>query len=344
MQRVKGYPIVATASLCSKASYLATIGLVLGLLPGNAVVAQPYPSGPVRIVTQAAAGSAIDVLLRVVSNEMAKAWTAGVIVENRAGGGGAIAAGIVAGAPKDGHTLLHAAASLYTVYPAESAKPALNPDRDLVPVGYLGDLPLIVAVPKSQSLKTLGQLVALARKSPGALNIGTNGTGTFPWFAASLLVDKAVAPMTIVPYARGGAPAILNDMLGGRIHSTVEAFSGLKGALDGGELRALAVTTATRLPGLPDLPTAGETVTGFSAVGWSLLAAPAGTPEVVINAIDRAVKVALASTKVREQLANLGVFPRPMTPAELRQFITAEQNMWLPRVKAHVAAIAESKL
>lgn len=333
---------MSTSLLASKISCLAVIGSGVGMLLSDAARAQPYPSRPVKIVTQAAAGSAIDVLLRVVSNQMAKSWTSGVVIENRAGAGGALAAGTVAGAAKDGYTLLHAAASLYTVYPAESAKPALDPDRDLVPVAYMGDLPLVIAVPKSQPSMTLGQLIGEARKAPGVLNVGTNGTGTFPWLAATLLIEKAGAPMTIVPYARGGAPAILNDILGGRLHVTVEAVSGLKGAVESGELRPLAVTTASRLPGLPNLPTAAETVPGFTALGWSVLAAPAGTPEAVMNEIDRAVKTALADAKVREQLANLSVYPRTKTATELRQFITTEQQTWWPRVRAH-AATASSK-
>lgn len=333
---------MSTSLLASKISSFAIIGTGLGLPIGDAALAQPYPSHAVKIVTQAAAGSAIDVLLRVVSNQMAKSWTSGVVIENRAGAGGALAAGTVAGAAKDGYTLLHAAASLYTVYPAESAKRALDPDRDLVPVAYMGDLPLVIAVPKSQPSMTLGQLIGEARKAPGALNVGTNGTGTFPWLAATLLIEKAGAPMTIVPYARGGAPAILNDILGGRLHVTVEAISGLKGAVESGELRSLAVTTASRLPGLPNLPTAAEAVPGFTALGWSVLVAPAGTPEAVINEIDRAVKTALADAKVREQLANLSVYPRTMTATELRQFITTEQQTWWPRVRAH-AATASTK-
>ncbi|MFM9941247.1 MAG: Bug family tripartite tricarboxylate transporter substrate binding protein [Hyphomicrobiaceae bacterium] len=313
---------------------LAAICLACVTQPTRAEAAEPFPTRPVKIVTQAAAGSALDVLTRIVADRLSKTWTAGVVVENRPGAGGALAAGAVTSAVKDGHTLLHAAASIYTILPAEAAKPAIDPDRDLVPVAHMGDLPLVIAVPKASRITTLAALISEAKTSPGKLNVGTNGAGSFPWLAASLLIEKTGASMTIVPYARGGAPAILNDLLGERLHLTVEAISGLKGALDSGQLRALAVTSASRLPGFKEVPTVAETTPGFTAIGWSILAAPAGTPDAIVAEIDKATSAAMADPLVKERLANLGVFPRAMAPAELRTFIAGEQRIWWPLVKA----------
>lgn len=327
--------------LASRITALAVAGSMLGLLPSTPIRAETYPSRPVKIVTQAAAGSALDVLVRVAANQMTKAWPAGVVVENKPGAGGAVAAQAVISAPKDGYTLMHAGASLYTILPAESDKPPINPDRDLVAVAHLGDLPLIIAVPNGHPALTLSQLMADARKSPGKLTVGTNSAGSLPWFAASLLAEKAEVPLSIVPYARGGAPAILNDLLGDRLHATVEAVTGLKGALESGQLRALAVTTPERVPGLSDLPTVAETIPGFSATGWSLLAAPIGTPEAVLGEIERAVKAAYSDPAVRQQLANLSVYPRNLTASELRKLIAEEQRIWWPRVKAHAATASK---
>lgn len=220
--------------------------------------------------------------------------------------------------------------------PVETPKPEIDPGRDLVPIAHIGDLPLVVAVPKDSRAATLAALLAEAKASPGKLNVGTNSVGSFPWLAASLLNEKTGASMTIVPYARGGAPAILNDLLGDRLHLTIEAISGLKGALDGGQVRALAVTSASRLPGYAELPTVAESVPGITAVGWSILAAPTGTPDAVINQVHRAVKDVMADSQVQAHLASLSVFPRSMTPAELLAFITTEQQLWWPVVKAHV--------
>lgn len=324
-------------TLASKITAFAVVGSMLGLLASISVQAETYPSRPVKIVTQAAAGSALDVLVRFVANQMAKSWPAGVVVENKPGGGSAIAAQSVIAAPKDGYTLMHAGASLYTVLPAESDRPLVDPDRDLVPVAHLGDLPLVIAVPKGHPALTLGQLIDEARKSPGKVMVGTNSAGSLPWFAASLLAEKAEAPLTIAPYARGGAPAILNDLLGDRLQATVEAITGLRGAIDSGQLRALAVMTPERLPGLSNIPTAAETVSGFNVTGWSLLVAPTGTPEPVISEIERAVRAAYSDPAVRLQLANLNVYPRNLTTSELRKLIAEEQRIWWPRVKAHAA-------
>lgn len=329
---------MSKSKLASRITAIAISGSVLGHLSSLPSRAEPYPTRPVKIVTQAAAGSALDVLVRVAANEMVKSWPSGVIVENKPGGGGVVAAQAVLSAAKDGYTLMHAGASLFTILPAESAKPAINPDRDLVPVAHLGELPLVIAVPRGHPALTLSQLLAAGRESPGKVSVGTNSVGSLPWFIASLLVDKTGSQLLIVPYARGGAPAILNDLLGERLDATVEGMAGLKGALDSGQLRALAVTTTTRLPGLPAIPTVAETVPEFSATGWSLLAAPAGVPETVTSEIERAVKKAYADPAVQERLSKLSVYPRDMTAAELRRFIADEQRIWWPRVKAHAVA------
>ena len=316
---------------------LAWVGWSISLT-STAVSADDYPARPIKIVSQSAAGSALDVLGRTVAQHLAKSWTSGVIIENRPGAGGAIAAQSVIGTPKDGYTLLHAAASLFTIYPAEHAKAAFDVDRDLIPVAHLGELPLMLAVPTTGDIATLSQLIAEARQQPGKFNLGTNGAGSFPHLAASLFVAKAGAPMTLVPYAQGGAPAILNDLLANRVHVAVEAVAGFKGAVASGHLRALAVMSAHRLPVFPDVPTVGETLPGFTAVGWSVLAAPAGTPAPIVAKINAAVKAALDDPALKQRLADLGVYPRVFTPAELSVFIQAEQRVWWPLVKAHAVA------
>lgn len=305
--------------------------------------ADAYPSRPVKIISQAAAGSALDIFGRIIADQLAKSWSAGVVVENRPGAGGAIAAQSVISGAKDGYTMLHAAASLFTIAPAGTDQLAFDVNRDLVPVAHLGELPLLIAVPKAIGIESLAELIAQARREPGKLNIGTNGAGSFPHLAAALFTQKANAPMTVVPYARGGAPAILNDLLGNRIQVTVEAVSGVKGALEAGQLNALAIMTSSRQPAFPDLPTAGETVPGFTAVGWSVLAAPSGTPAPIAAQAEAAVRVTLSDPTVRKRLADLGVYPRPFSPAELAAFIEAEQRTWWPVVKAQAAATEKSK-
>jgi tripartite-type tricarboxylate transporter receptor subunit TctC len=325
---------VACVALAASGSVSATRAVHAG---------DEYPSRPVKIVSQAAAGSALDIFGRIIAEYLAKSWRSGVVIENRPGAGGRVAAQSVIGGAKDGYTLLHAAASLFTISAAESDKPAFDVNRDLIPVAHLGELPLLIAVPKSLGIESLAELIAQAKREPGKLNIGTNGAGSFPHLAAILFTQQAEAPMTLVPYARGGAPAILNDLLGNRIHVTVEAVSGVKGALESGQLKALAIMASARQPAFPNLPTVGEEVPGFTAVGWSILAAPRGTPAPVVAKIEAAVRAALGDPTVRQRLADLGVYPRSFSPDELAAFIEAEQRTWWPQVRAHAAATEKSK-
>ena len=321
---------------------LAGVGSSISLA-STAASANDYPARPVRIVLQAAAGSSPDVVGRTVAQHLAQSWKVGVVIENRPGAGGGIAAKSVIGAANDGYTLLLASASLFTIYPAEHGKAVFDVDRDLIPVAHLGEMPFMVVVPSTGGLATFTQLIAEARREPGKFNLGTNGAGSLPHLAASLLVAKAGAPMTLVPYAQGGAPAILNDLLANRVHLTVESVAGLKGAVASGHLRALAVMSADRLPLFPDVPTVGETLPGFTAVGWSVLAAPAGTPAAIVAKINQAVKAALDDATLRQRLADLGVYPRTFSSTELAAYIRAEQGLWWPLVKAHAAAAANPK-
>ena len=295
--------------------------------------ASDYPARPVKIIGQSAAGSTLDVLTRITAEELTEYWGRHVIVENRVGSIGLFAAQATIRAPADGFTLLGAGASLFTILPVRHKDPSFDVNRDLEPVAHLGDIPLLIAVSKSLGVNSLEDLIALAKAEPTKLNIGTNAAGSFSHLVASLLVERAEAPMLVVPYT-GGAPITLADILGGRVHVTIEGISGVLGALQSGDLKALAVTSRERLPNFPDIPTVAETLPSFAAVGWSILAAPAATPPALLDKINADLSQVLARQAVNQRFQMLGAYVRPLSRAALVDFIRAEQELWWPQVRA----------
>jgi tripartite-type tricarboxylate transporter receptor subunit TctC len=298
---------------------------------------EKYPSGPVKIVVPLPAGSSPDVLTRIVAEQLGDAWGQQVVVENRPGGGLLLGVQAALSAPADGYTLLAAPAGVFTMLPLQKDKLPFDVNRDLVPIGLASQQGFVIAVSSQLSIDTLAELIAMAKREPDRLVIGTNGVGTGPHLAAQRLVALSRAPMTVLPYATGGSGAAIADIMGGRVHAIIETLPGLKGALDAGNLKALAIMSSERPPDQPGLPTAAETVPGLTAVGWMALAAPKGTPEDVVRQLEQDLGEALITPKVRRRLEQIGSPARPLFSAELKRFIEAEQAAWAPMVKAVLA-------
>ena len=180
---------------------------------------------------------------------------------------------------------------------------------------------------------SLAELIALAKKEPHKIIIGTNPAGSLPHLAARLLVELSKAPFTVLPYATGGTNEAIRDILGGRVHAVIETRSGLKGALDSGDLKALAIMSGERHEKFPDLPAAAETVPGLTAVGWQALVAPKGTPEAIIDQLREDLFKALQDAHLQTHYEQMGTSFRPMPAADLIRFIEAEQKLWWPIVK-----------
>jgi tripartite-type tricarboxylate transporter receptor subunit TctC len=301
-----------------------------------AAAEEPYPARPVKIVMPIPPGSALDVVTRLIGEQLTARWGQQVVIENRPGAGGLIAAQAVAVAPPDGYTLLGGAGSIFTILPAQKERLPFDVSRDFIQVGMiLGSAPMYLAVPPKLGVSSFAEFVAVAKSKPGEIVVGTNGAGTLPNFAGLALAKMGNIPVTIVPYNQGGTPAAIADIMGGRVHATIEAVFGLRGALQSGDLKLIGVMSPRPDPDFPEVPVIATTVPGFSAVGFMSLAAPAGTPGSIVRHLNEGLRHALETPSVRQRLEDLGMRATAMTPAETTAFIENEEKLWWPIVKAH---------
>jgi tripartite-type tricarboxylate transporter receptor subunit TctC len=301
---------------------------VLGIAAVSAQ-AQDFPARPVRIITDSGPGSAIDVILRIVGDRLSQMWGQQVLPINQPGGGGAIAARAAATAAPDGYTLSIPALSAFVAPPGAAANLPIQVPRDFAPIGYFGGAPMFITAAPALDVKTLPELIALAKKRPGELAYGTNGPGRLTHLTGELLQSRTGIKLLMVPYS-GGTAQVLNDVMGGRIPLVFEAYSGLAGAIQAGTVRPLAVASVKRLADFPDLPTVAETIPGFEAGGWQVLVAPAGTPDTIVRKVNADLIKALSDPETRKQLARFGRDERPMSPDETLAFVQSEQQKWAP--------------
>jgi tripartite-type tricarboxylate transporter receptor subunit TctC len=309
------------------------LGLVLSVCAAvNFAQAQTYPSHPVRLISDSAPGSAIDVTMRIIAERLGKVWGQQAVVINQPGAGGAIAAHAAAAAAPDGHTLFMPALSAFVALPGKADNLPIEVPRDFTPIGYLGGAPMFITAAPWVGVKTLPDLIALAQKEPGKLAYGANGVGRLTHLTGELLQSRAGIKLLMVPYS-GGTTQVLNDMMGGRIALAMDSYSGIAGAVAAGNARPLAVASLKRLPNFPDVPTVAETLPGFVAVGWQVLVAPAGTPDPIVQMASAALLKATGAVDVRERLAQFGREEEAMSPAETLAFIQTEQKTWAPIIK-----------
>ena len=293
---------------------------------------QGFPNRPVKIIVPFTAGSATDILARTIGQKLSEMWGQPVIVENRAGAGGTIGAGIVAKSPPDGYTLMvhssaHAVnASMYPVLPYDTVK-------DFVELATLGGQPNVLVVSPSAGFKTTADLVAAAKKTPGALNYGSAGVGSGTHINAEKFKIVAGIDAVHIPYK--GTPEAITDTMTGRVTYFFSPISAALPNIREGKLVALGVSTAKRSSALPNVPTIAEGgLPGFDYNLWVGLWAPAGTPQDIVDKINADVAKVLATPDVRERLAALGAEPMVMTPAEFRKFMRDEMDDSAKVVKA----------
>lgn len=311
---------------------LAACAGCLALVAGAQASAQGYPSKTIRVVVAYAPGGATDLIARLVGLELGRRMGQQMIVDNRPGAGGVIGADIVAKAPADGHTVLLASPAEIAVLPHLQKMP-YRADRDLVPVSLAAITPLILVVHPALPVKSVQNLIALAKSRPGQLTYASAGTGGVQHLAGELLKITAKIDLVHVPY-KGAGPA-MPDLLGGHV---AMFFSGMPPAIAhvrAGKLRALAVTTTRRSPTAPDVPTMQEGgVTGFDISNWFGYFVPAGTPSEVIEKLNVEMNRALRLADVKEKLANVGAEVVAGSPQELMQFWKAESEKFAQLIKA----------
>ena len=300
----------------------------------TAPAAADYPEKPLRIVTPFSAGSVTDMVARPLAAKLTEAWGQPVVVDNRTGAGGTLAAEFVANSPPDGHTLLIGANGPNAVNPSLIKSMPYDSQRAFAPITLTATNNLLLAVPVSLPAKSVRELIELARAKPGQLRFGSPGTGSSPHLAGELLKSLAAIDMVHVPYK--GSPQYLVDLMAGRIDLVIAAAGALLPQIKTGRLRLLAVSSSTRDPAMPDVSTIAEQgVPGFEVLGWFGLLAPAGTPPPVIRKLYAEVVRILALPDVKSFYLNAGLdATTSASPAEFDAFIRSERDKWAKIIKA----------
>ena len=299
---------------------------------GGAASAQSsFPSKPVRIFVPYAAGGGVDILARTLGDVVSRQWGQTVIVENRPGAGGVVASQALVASPPDGYTLI-VVASGHATNPFLYPKIPYDTFKDFAPISLLASSPNILLVRADSPFKTLGDVIAQARAKPGSLSFGHAGTGTSTHLAGELLKNLARIDLNAIPY-KGGAPSI-NDLLGGQIPMSFNNGPESVGQLEAGTVRALAVTTASRAPFLPDVPSMAETVPGYDTEVWWGLLGPAGMSPDLVAKLAHDFVAALNTEPVKERLAKLGAAPIGSSPEQFDARIRADYKKWGPIIEA----------
>ena len=306
-----------------KRPVMAIAALALGMSASSAasLLAQPFPSRPIRLVVPFPAGGPLDVMGRLVAQEVSTRLGP-IIVENRPGAGSTLGAKSVAIAEPDGYTLLLGSSASLAIGPALYASAGYDPLTSFVPVAMVSNVPYVMVSRISAPYTTVAGLLAHANANPGKLNFGVPN-GAPPHMLALLFRQLTGADIIVVPYK--GAATVITDLIGGQIDCGFETTSVMFAHLHEGKVRGLAVATERRLPQLPDVPTMIESgVPGLLGSSWTGIMAPAGTPAEVVTTLRSAVLAALASETIKEKFAKLGAEARALTQDEFAQFIAAE--------------------
>ena len=295
---------------------------MVALLVAAGASAQPFPSKPFRFVVPFTPGSASDILARMIGPRMLEHWGQPVVVDNRASAAGVVAGEIVAKAPPDGYTLM-VTSSAFAGSAALGMKLPYDTVKDFVGISQIVSTPLVVVVSPGLGVKSLPELIALAKKNPGKINFGSSGIGSGTHYAGELF--RLAAGINAVHVAYKGTPEALNDTIAGRIEYYVTPLLPAVPLIKSDRLLALAVTTAQRVPLLPDVPTIAEAaLAGFEYDGWFGFFAPSRTPRTIVNTLSREVARIMALAEIKERVASLGAVPKPSTPEEFNKLVQSE--------------------
>jgi tripartite-type tricarboxylate transporter receptor subunit TctC len=306
---------------------LATIGALVLVATAARGQSADYPNRPIKMIVGFAAGGGTDVVARIMAQKMSEILDRTIVVENRTGASGMIAAQDVAKSDPDGYTLMMGSQTTLAVAPHLYRKVTLNPAKDFAGVALTGASPLVLVVNPSFPAHSVADVIAMAKADPGKINFGTGGLGTTPHMTAELFEHEAGIKLVHVAY-RGEAGAI-NDLLAGQIPLMFANLSAVMGNIKGGTLRALAVTSAKRSPSAPDIPTVAESaLPGFAAETWFGIVAPAGTPNEIRTKLNAAAREALARDDTRARFADLGMTNGSSSPDELDAYIKSEIAKW----------------
>lgn len=318
---------------------LAGVGLILACLLADQAGAQGWPARPVRVIVPFAPGGGVDTVARLLAQKLGEQTGSPFIVDNRPGGGGVAGTTLVAKSPGDGHTLLVSAPE-FSINPGMRAKLPYDPIRDFTFVSQLTEGQFVLAAHPSVPVKTIGQLVALAKQQPGKLNYGSSGSGGINHLAGALFQSMAGMRWTHVPF-KGAGPATA-ALIGGEIEFVIASTTGLLEPIRAGRLRGIAVTGSSRFSEMADVPTIAESgVPGYNVAGWYGLYGPAGLPTEVLQRLHVESRRALTQPEIAARLVRTGNTPVVSTPEEFGAFIRAEIEKWTRVIKAEAISQAD---
>ena len=291
-----------------------------------------WPQRPIKLIVPFAAGGNTDSIARLTAERLSQSLGQSVVVENKAGANGAIAADFVAQSAPDGYTLFMAAMPVLAILPTIS-KTKFDPVRDFAPVSNVGSNPFVMAISSSVPAKNLREFVAYAKKNDGKLNFASGGSGSVSHLSPVLFLKRANINMTHISY-KGGGPAVA-DLLGGQVQMYFGNLSELAPHADGGKIRIIGVSSLERAKQIPDVPTFAESgFPGFKTLTWNGIVAPAGTPPAIINRVAAAVQDAVSKPEFRARLWQLGVDPIGNTPVQFAETLRADSATWAEAAKA----------
>src|SRR5271156_1907581 len=298
-----------------------------------------YPNRPIKMLVGFGAGGGTDIAARIMAQKMSEILGQSIVVENRTGASGMIAAEDEAKSAPDGYTLMMGSQTTYAVAPNLYRKMTLDAAKDFAGVALTGASPLVLVVNPSFAAHSVKDVIAMAKADPGKINFGTGGLGTTPHMTAELF--RYVAGIKMVHVAYRGEAGAINDLLAGQIPLMFANLSAVMGNIKGGTLRALAVTSAKRSPSVPDVPTVAESaIPGFESETWWGIVAPAATPRDVISKLNATALKALARDDTKQRFADLGMTNRGSSPEELDAYIKAEIVKWAKVIRdANIRAL-----
>lgn len=313
-----------------KRRLLQVIGTVLALaLPAHAALAQAYPSRPIRMVVPFPPGAATDLAARVIGQQLSASLGQPVVVDNKPGAGGSIAAMEVIRSAPDGYTLLFSSNSAISSNVALLKKIPYDPNKDFSPVAGAGETALVLLVKAGFPVKDLKELMAYVKQHPGKV---TAGYGSSSSQVSIAMLNKLGGLDTLaVPYK--GIPLAVNDVLGGTLDYTFADIGNALAQVRGSTMRALGVTSPKRTPLAPDVPAIAEILPGFDITAWFAIVGPAGMPKNVVDKLNGATTQALKTGEMKDKLAHIGLSPMPMPPGQLKTFIGTEIVKWTRLVK-----------
>ena len=302
-----------------------------GVAPWGARSEETWPRKPLTIVVPFGAGGSADLVARIFGQKFQDKYGVPVVIENRGGAGGSIAAAMVARAPNDGHTLLVGSVSTHAIQPSLTAKLPYDTERDFAPISPVVEFPNLLIVRNELPVHSIPELISYLKSQNGKVNYGSGGNGTSSHLCMVLFMRATGTSMTHIPFR--ATPDEMNALIGGHIELAFDGMTTAWPLAKGDGVRALGVSTAARAPNAPAVPAIGESIPGFEAVGWQGFFAPAGTPVFVLEALSDEVRRIFSLPDVAATLLTIGGSARPMRPREFVQFIGDERAKWAEVIK-----------